>query len=379
MLQTESCFAPLIIVSTSVSILDSLTLNLSKIEAAGHIGTLNKDLLKATIATLRERGATTSLRHAKNEEGGRRATELARGGAAQQDTESLVPTIPASFDLGGAQLSLLTQARAYAGIRESKVPPQRQKTDISLDMTRYAVQGFSGNLPTDASIWRALRSPDIARNVRNFLWKTVHQLQKIGDYWDNIPTLEIRVMCHSCEEVENMDHILFGCKEVGPAEVWALAKGLWKRKGGGWPDPARTCDVLAATMADLRTDRGKRRPGATRLYKILITESVFLIWKLRNERVIRGVDSETGGHTPREVRNRWLSALNARLRLDIAMTRGRWGSSKIPKEVALGTWRNTLENEANLPEDWTSGTSEVLVGIQVSERRRGGLPPVHPG
>ncbi|KZP20043.1 ribonuclease H-like protein [Athelia psychrophila] len=375
-LQTESSFAPLTLISTLALVIDNLTTNLRRIEAEGHIGLADKDLFRAMVVTLREqeRGAAKCLQATREEDGAREAVALARHGAVLLDTGSLVPTIPAPFDLGGAQLSQLTQARAYRGIREGKEPPRRQRTDISLDMTRYTVQGASGRLPTDAVIWRALRSPDIARNIRNFLWKTTHQLQKIGDYWENIPTMEICATCHSCEEVESMDHILFECKGVGQWEVWVLARELWKMKGGDWPDPKRTCDVLAAVLADLRTDHGRKRPGATRLYKIMVTESVFLIWKLRNERVINGVDSETGEHTLRA-----LSALNARLCLDIEMMRGKWGPSRIPKDVVLRTWRNTLKDEANLPEDWTSGISEVLVGIRALERRKGGPLQDQPG
>lgn len=110
-----------------------------------------------------------------------------------------------------------------------------------------------------------------------------------------------------------MDHILFGCRNIGCTEVWVLIKALWRMKGGNWPNPGRASDVLAAVMADLRTVSGKRRVGASRLYKILITEVSFLIWKLRNKRVLGKINTETGQHTPAEVRNRWLSAINTRL------------------------------------------------------------------
>lgn len=118
-----------------------------------------------------------------------------------------------------------------------------------------------------------------------------------------------------------MDHILFDCKNAGCSEVWCLTKALWRTKGGDWPAPRWTSDALAATLADLKTPAGRRRPGATRLYKVLMTESVFLIWKLQNERVIGPIDPETGQHTQGEIRNRWMSAINMRLKLDIVMTR----------------------------------------------------------
>lgn len=60
-LQTESVFAPLVLVSTSALVIDSLMTNLDRIEAAGHIGLADKDLFKAVVATLRGRGAATCL------------------------------------------------------------------------------------------------------------------------------------------------------------------------------------------------------------------------------------------------------------------------------------------------------------------------------
>lgn len=93
----------------------------------------------------------------------------------------------------------------------------------------------------------------------------------MGEYWFNIHPLETRGTCLHCDETEDMDHILFDCKATGREEVWALTQSLWKMKGGTWPNPRRTSDAIAATMADLRTPSGRRRPGATRLYKILVT------------------------------------------------------------------------------------------------------------
>ncbi|KZT03820.1 uncharacterized protein LAESUDRAFT_658954, partial [Laetiporus sulphureus 93-53] len=45
--------------------------------------------------------------------------------------------------------------------------------------------------------------------------------------------------------------------------------------------------LLGCALRSFSDDEGRRRPGATRLYRILISESTYLIWNLRNERVIR--------------------------------------------------------------------------------------------
>lgn len=328
---------------------------------------------------MRERGAPTWIKYSTSDLECTQAAELAKEGATKPDTNEVRATIPPKFDLEGAQLSALTQAKAYEGIRETKPAPPRLKTDIRLDMTRHAVFAATGTFPTDAKIWNAMRHPDIARPIHNFLWKTTHQLQRIGEFWDNVPTLENRGVCSTCGETEDMDHILFDCKAVGCAGVWSHTRALWKMKGGTWPGLERTCDVLASALADIKDAAGQRLPGATRLFKILVTESAFLIWKLRNERVIGTMHLDDRQHTEKEVKNRWLSAVNERLRLDITMAHGRWGKGTIPKKIVLSTWSNTLHDENALPNDWTTNTSEVLVGIGVFERRRGRPHRVAPG
>lgn len=190
MAQTASHFAPLTIISTSSAAVDALTTSLQKLEESGYIGRADKDLIRAAAATLRERGAVTRFRITTNEEGSREALGLALVGATDPDIAHMAPLVPAKFNLEGAQLSTLSQAYAYAGIHKSNPPPQRTKTDIRLDMTRHAVRDACGIFPTDETIWAPLCHPDIARNIRNFLWKTAHQLQKVGEYWSNIPKLE---------------------------------------------------------------------------------------------------------------------------------------------------------------------------------------------
>lgn len=220
--RSVSYFAPLKIISTSKSVIELLTTGLSDLEITGYVNRSDRDLIRATVATLRERGAVTRLNHTTNEAGNNHARELAKQGAAKPDMGRVNLTIPAKFNLEGAQLSALTQARAYAGIRETKPRPPRMKTDIRLDMTRHAVLAANGTFPTDCAIWAALRSPDIGRTIRNFLWKTTHQVQKIGEFWETVPTMENRAICSTCGDLEDMDHILFDCKAAGCATVWTL-------------------------------------------------------------------------------------------------------------------------------------------------------------
>ena len=103
--------------------------------------------------------------------------------------------------------------------------------------------------------------------------------------------------------------------------------------------------------------------GKNRLYTIVMSESMHLIWKLRCEwRIARGEDAERA-LTELEIKGKWLYAINTRLKLDCLMTnKNRYGKKGLHPNTVLRTWGNTLKNESSLPENWLWKTG-VLVGI----------------
>jgi hypothetical protein len=114
-------------------------------------------------------------------------------------------------------------------------------------------------------------------------------------------------------------------------------------------------------MAKFHNEKNQRKFGAERLYRILMTESAHLIWRIRCERVLERSDRDQW-HTAKEISNRWQSALNKRLALDQAMTSRKYGSKAIKAKTVLHTWSGILQNEQSLPDDWI-GFPGVLVGI----------------
>jgi hypothetical protein len=68
-------------------------------------------------------------------------------------------------------------------------------------------------------------------------------------------------------------------------------------------------------MADFKTKEGKPQQGKNRLYRILMSESAFLIWKLRCERRITKEDNPEKFHSETEIHNRWVATINSRLNL----------------------------------------------------------------
>jgi hypothetical protein len=103
----------------------------------------------------------------------------------------------------------------------------------------------------------------------------------------------------------------------------------------------------------------KRDQGETRLYKVLVSESAYLIWCLRNERVI----GEKPAASEQEIKNRWCKKINERIALDCLLSdKAKYGVKAVNKHLVLKTWQNTLKNEDRLPEDWTREAG-VLVGV----------------
>ncbi|KAJ7146870.1 hypothetical protein C8R44DRAFT_598751, partial [Mycena epipterygia] len=163
---------------------------------------------------------------------------------------------------------------------------------------------------------------------------------------------------------ESMGHIITQCDAPGQNEIWALARELWEMKTGDIL-PKLVMGQIMACAANTRGD-----VGTSRLFRILISESAHLIWRLRCERVIQ----EKEPTSQREIRSRWLKSMNNRLGLDCALTNeSKYRKKAIDKLLVPNTWCKVLNDGEHLPKDWTRKAG-VLVGIGYSNwqyRRRG--------
>ncbi|KAJ7017589.1 hypothetical protein C8F04DRAFT_889097, partial [Mycena alexandri] len=96
------------------------------------------------------------------------------------------------------------------------------------------------------------------------------------------------------------------------------------------------------------------------------TESLFMIWKIRNDSVIKREGAAVPAH---EIHNKWLYAINMRLKFDRALTNyakfGKQNSIKV--SLVLQTWSSTLMEEDKLPENWIR-EPRVLVGTEQTHR-----------
>ncbi|PPR07433.1 hypothetical protein CVT24_007228 [Panaeolus cyanescens] len=121
-------------------------------------------------------------------------------------------------------------------------------------------------------------------------------------------------------------------------------------------------DILSCGWASKHKNTQEEK-GKQRLWTIVISESAYLIWKIRCEWRIGKAKDPTKAHTKKEITNRWIATINNRLKRDCLYTnRRRLKKLALDTKVVLHTWKGTLTDEASLPEDWVG--AGVLVGIE---------------
>ena len=108
---------------------------------------------------------------------------------------------------------------------------------------------------------------------------------------------------------------------------------------------------------DGNPNQRKMHLGATRLLRILVSESAYLIWTLRCEHVIR---EKT--HSRLEIKKKWTQAINRRLTEDKII------ATKVKRDIAhirkvKNTWEAVLGKTEELPDGWIY-LREVLVGTR---------------
>ncbi|KAE9390539.1 hypothetical protein BT96DRAFT_833264, partial [Gymnopus androsaceus JB14] len=187
-----------------------------------------------------------------------------------------------------------------------------------------------------------------------FLWMVTHDAYWIGTHWlrgSMKPELQERAICNECGKIDDFRHILTECESPGQALIWKLVEKIWEMKDRKIPWSFLSLgDILSCGLA--KTKKNGIQAGENRLWKILISESAYLIWTLRCERVIA---NEGRAFIARVVTNKWVKMINERLDLDCRMTHHRYGTKALAKGLVIHTWKGTLRNEETLAEDWTKG------------------------
>ncbi|KZV98593.1 hypothetical protein EXIGLDRAFT_700811 [Exidia glandulosa HHB12029] len=274
-------------------------------------------------------------------------------------------------------LNGITQRDAHAAIRlvHKYHTPDRRRTRENLDATRNAIRTYNGTSPTDEQIWQATKAPLLSRNVRNFLWKALHGGHKIGNYFTNMPAPWCDyAICPLCEETETLQHILFECRSAETQTIWQLARDFLSPRLDEWPS-LEVGSVLGCPLLEVKNDDNKTDHGLSRALRIVISESAFLIWKIRCERRIEYEDHPDDYYyyyyspTAEEVTGRWNAIINQRIAHDRRLTnKRRYKNKALNEDLVLDTWYALLDLADNVPANWIRHPG-VLVGRGTSRPR----------
>jgi hypothetical protein len=298
--------------------------------------------------------------------GNEKADQLALTGMTRPEPDIIDTYVPRNFDLQGTKLSEITQQLAYRAIMRKTHLNQHRSTICLLEMTRFALEPISKTLETDEAIWRGCRNKDITKNIQMFIYKTLNNAYRIGDFWLPIPAYVHRAKCHECnDEIENMEHILVHCNDPARKIIWDLAKNLWPAKHGQWPNPHISiilgCGLISFPQPQHNDNTGNKQKtaGASTLMRILISESAYLIWNLRCKRVICGTNNSEN-----TIKKRWIGAIDKRLQLDRVIASKIRRSPKTTAKVEH-TWSDIIHDSSQPPSNNWATNLEVLVGIRL--------------
>ncbi|KAF8142391.1 hypothetical protein K438DRAFT_1635614 [Mycena galopus ATCC 62051] len=342
-----------------------MTKKLARYELEGWVDVRHSENLKCLAAELKVRKARTNFIVAEQgsaaQRMGHEASTLAKMGTTGARLREIALDIPAGTKLTGIRLEGNRQKTSYRGIREVKIQAlePRKSTNRKLKQVRESLKTLRNKLVTDEEIWRSFRDKTFLPRTSQFLWRAMHNAHRVGHYWTHIPECEDRAICQDCGEEEDLEHFLLQCKSPGAGFIWKAAEKLWKEKEPEWPELSLG-SILGCGLVNFKDEDGKQKRGTRCLYKILISESAYMIWKIRNDRVI----SRSGEPLDEAaILNKWIFNLNQRLQQDV-MLANRSNKGNRPHLAPLlvkESWSGILDDEDKLPLNWLK-ESRVLVG-----------------
>ena len=353
--------------TNSKRLITLLTSGLQKLEDQDWLGVGPKNELRILLAKIRQKKVFLSFQPFEPTNSGvgpNSAKTLARTALGMVSDRSDTPIVYPrnAHTVQGGRLSRMTQSTMYKAIVSIKKVKPRRSTTINLDITRHGIKSVNGDLPDDEVIWQSLKNKVFPQRIRAFMWRAMHDAYKCGKWWEAIEGYEHRGRCHVCDTEESLDHVLTECKASGQDTIWKLAEELWDIRALPWVKPSLGI-LLGSGLIKIKGTDGMNLPGASRLYTIIVSESMYMIWQVRCKWRIRQEADPQKISTGDQLRRTWVKMINRRLQLEMLMTNvSRFGSKALDSRVVERTWWAILQDRDQLQGNWTRNTG-VLVGI----------------
>lgn len=119
---------------------------------------------------------------------------------------------------------------------ERKPACKQDAANTDLQHTREAIKEYCGAHETNETIWKSIQKRVLRTRVRQFLYKTMHEVYIIEVSWRHIPGFKQRQTCTICNVEDNMEHILLECTTPMRQKVWDLARQMWPHAHHLWPN-----------------------------------------------------------------------------------------------------------------------------------------------
>ncbi|KIJ35263.1 hypothetical protein M422DRAFT_34678 [Sphaerobolus stellatus SS14] len=148
-----------------------------------------------------------------------------------------------------------------------------------------------------------------------------------------------------CDSIELMERMLAKFKFSGQKVIWRIEEKVWFQTGEPWPG-TNLGTVLGSGLGTYMTEEGRPESAERRLFMILMTESAYLIWKIRCEWRIQHEGRADKKITDHEVRNRWIKQMSTKIYMHILCTdQQRYRREATALHLVQKTWDTLLKTE----------------------------------
>jgi hypothetical protein len=205
-----------------------------------------------------------------------------------------------SKNSGRTRLFIFRTLAAYSCIEKPGPPLLKWHTkgkdpilhQEKLDEVKSKVEEITNLRPTNEKLLQGIRTLGVMPRLKDHVRCLLTGRIKCGSYWSNIRNSEERAFCSLCKKkndiqvLESEQHLWLNCENNGQRMAWIMAENVWKKiTSRNWP-VLTTGLIKGASVIAFENDSNK---DSERL-RILISMTIWAIWKSRNKNTISDQD-----------------------------------------------------------------------------------------